>query len=95
MIKGLCGVCVVLVACAVEAAGEGLRFLESAEDSLVGWETSSVPLGNGWFGANVFGIVDTDQEIAGRTLTGTYDERQKSEIHRLIDALDANGWFMA
>ncbi len=38
---------------AVEAGGEGLRFLEPAEDSLVGWETSSVPLGNGWFGANV------------------------------------------
>lgn len=54
MIKVLCGVCVVLVACVAEAAGEGLRFLESAEDSLVGWETSSVPLGNGWFGANVW-----------------------------------------
>ena len=37
-------------------AGETLRFGRPAEDSMKGWERESFPIGNGWFGVNVFGI---------------------------------------
>ncbi len=33
-----------------------LRYSTPAEDSVKGWEEQSLPLGCGWFGANVFGI---------------------------------------
>lgn len=32
-----------------------MRYNEAAEDSLQGWETQSLPVGNGYFGASVFG----------------------------------------
>ena len=50
-----------LTAAIAFAEGEGLRFLKPAEDSLSGWKNSSLPLGNGWFGANVFGLVDDER----------------------------------
>ncbi len=34
-----------------------LKYLSPAEDSVEGWERYSLPLGNGYLGANVFGIV--------------------------------------
>ena len=34
-----------------------MRYKEAAEDSLSGWETQSLPIGNGYFGASVFGGV--------------------------------------
>ncbi len=34
-----------------------LRYLSPAADSAEGWERESLPLGNGWFGGRLFGIV--------------------------------------
>ncbi len=38
-----------------------LRYLKPAEDSMTGWEHESLPLGNGYMGANVFGIVERER----------------------------------
>ena len=38
-----------------------LKFNTPAEDSLVGWEQYSLPLGNGYFGASVFGRTDAER----------------------------------
>ena len=35
-----------------------LKYRAPAEDSIEGWEHYSLPLGNGYMGANVFGIVE-------------------------------------
>ena len=32
-----------------------------AEDSINGWERESYPIGNGWFGVNVFGRVESER----------------------------------
>ena len=38
-----------------------MRYNKAAEDSLQGWETQSLPVGNGYFGASVFGGVVKDR----------------------------------
>ena len=38
-----------------------LRYHKPATDSHYGWEHESLPIGNGWMGANVFGIVERDR----------------------------------
>ena len=38
-----------------------LKYHAPAEDSAEGWERYSLPLGNGYMGANVFGIVDRER----------------------------------
>lgn len=38
-----------------------LRYKKPALDCNYGWEHQSLPIGNGWMGANVFGIVDRDR----------------------------------
>ena len=38
-----------------------LRYKKAAMDSGYGWEHQSMPVGNGWLGANVFGIVHRDR----------------------------------
>ena len=38
-----------------------MRYKEAAEDSLSGWETQSLPIGNGYFGASVFGGVNKER----------------------------------
>ncbi len=38
-----------------------MRYKEAADDSLQGWETQSLPIGNGYFGASVFGGVDKER----------------------------------
>ena len=38
-----------------------MRYRRSAPDCDYGWEHQSLPIGNGWLGANVFGIVDRDR----------------------------------
>ena len=35
-----------------------LRYNKNAEDSERGWEHESLPIGNGYLGANIFGITD-------------------------------------
>jgi hypothetical protein len=47
----------------------GLRFDAPAADSDVGWEQESLPLGNGWFGACVFGLPGRERvQITDNTL---------------------------
>ena len=38
-----------------------LRYKQPAEDSLYGWEHYSMPIGNGYMGGNVFGLVERDR----------------------------------
>lgn len=38
-----------------------LRYKQPAEDSDYGWEHQSLPIGNGYLGANIFGIVERDR----------------------------------
>lgn len=38
-----------------------LRYRKPAMDSDYGWEHQSLPVGNGWLGANIFGIVGRDR----------------------------------
>ena len=52
-LTAIAALCLVLPV--VARAGHGLRYSRPAEDSLVGWERDSLPIGNGWFGASVFG----------------------------------------
>ena len=33
-----------------------------ATDSIQGWERESYPIGNGWFGVNVFGGVESEHQ---------------------------------
>ena len=53
---------VLVFAATVAAAGtHGLRYDRPAPDSTVGWERDSLPIGNGWFGASVFGRTDSER----------------------------------
>ena len=38
-----------------------LRYTKPAIDSDYGWEHQSLPIGCGWFGANIFGVVERDR----------------------------------
>ena len=38
-----------------------LKYYKPAEDSVEGWEKYSLPLGNGYFGANIFGRTDSER----------------------------------
>lgn len=38
-----------------------MKYREAAENSLTGWENSSLPIGNGYFGASVFGGVKSER----------------------------------
>jgi len=38
-----------------------MRYRQPAEDSVFGWEHQSLPIGNGFMGANVFGIPERDR----------------------------------
>ena len=38
-----------------------MAYKEAAEDSLQGWENSSLPIGNGYFGASVFGGIERER----------------------------------
>ena len=50
------------IPCLCAAAGtHGLRFAKPAADTIEGWERESVPIGCGWFGANVFGLVGSER----------------------------------
>jgi len=45
-------------------AGEhGLRYDRPAPDTDQGWERESLPIGCGWFGASVFGLVESEKVI--------------------------------
>ena len=38
-----------------------MQYREAAKDSLEGWENQSLPIGNGYFGASVFGGIEKER----------------------------------
>ena len=68
-----------------------------AEDSLAGWERESYPIGNGWFGASVFGGVPDERLqvtentfLTRRNLTSALDIRTRflGDAHGETNATD-------
>ena len=64
--------------------GHRLFSTHPAEDSLAGWEQESYPIGNGWFGASVFGGVPDERLqvtentfLTRRNLTSALDIRTR------------------
>ena len=54
---------------AAEELSHGLRYDRPATDSIVGWEQESLPIGNGWLGANIFGLPGCERvQITDNTL---------------------------
>ena len=52
----------------------GLKYNVAAEDSLDGWERYSLPIGNGYFGANIFGRTDVERiQFATNTFANDKD----------------------
>lgn len=50
-----------------------LFYKTNAEDSAYGWENQSLPIGNGFMGANVFGIVEKERiQITENSLVNSY-----------------------
>ena len=55
--------------CAADA--HRLTYRVPAEDSIAGWENLSTPIGNGWFGANLFGGIEKDRvQITHKAIVG-------------------------
>ena len=61
-----------------------VRSGKSAADDIAGWERESYPIGNGWFGVNVFGGVECERlqvtentVLTKRNLTNALDIRLK------------------
>ena len=78
--------CALLAACAYGACFGAARHMitsrSPAEDSIKGWERQSYPVGNGWFGVNVFGgltnerwQVTENSFLTRRNLTNALDIR--------------------
>ena len=53
-----------------------MKYKTPAEDSIYGWENESLPIGNGYIGANIFGIVERERvQITHNALVNPhYDE---------------------
>ena len=75
----------------------GLKYYQPAEDSLEGWERYSLPIGNGYFGASVFGGADKERvQFTTNVFANTYQnggvsdfaelyiETENGEVKRLI-----------
>ena len=83
--------CVAIAAiCAVGATAAEpacrLWYDRPAEDSAVGWNQQSLPIGNGWFGANVFGLVTRDRIQV--THNGVCSQDRQKGWPALTDALE-------
>lgn len=52
-----------------------LKYYRPAEDSVKGWEKYSLPLGNGYFGANIFGRTDNERiQFTTNVFANDYDK---------------------
>ena len=52
-----------------------LKYYHPAEDSVEGWEKYSLPLGNGYFGANIFGRTDSERlQFTTNVFANDYDK---------------------
>ena len=72
---------------AVVRAGHGLLYMMPAEDSDKGWEERSLPIGCGYFGANVFGIVTNERVQVTYNALHNRDPRNPKKAN-LTDALE-------
>ena len=77
--------------------GHRLFSTHPAEDSLAGWEKESYPIGNGWFGASIFGGVPDERLqitensfLTRRNLTSALDIRTRflGDGHSTSNATD-------
>ena len=63
-----------------------LWYRTPAADSIQGWERQSLPIGNGWFGVNVFGIVTNERvQVTHNAVLSTYEKDGRCN---LTDALE-------
>ena len=81
-------------------ADETLTFEKPAEDSMRGWERESFPIGNGWFGVNVFGIPENERlqisdnavVTSSRTEDGRRNTTDAFEIRLKTPVSSTNGY---
>ena len=98
-------VCLVVVTLQAVMAGlargdETLTFKAPAEDSMRGWERESFPIGNGWFGVNVFGIPENERlqisdnavVTSSRTENGRRNTTDAFEIRLKTSVSSTNGY---
>ena len=58
-----------------------MRYFKPAENSLDGWERYSLPIGNGYFGASVFGGTDTERiQFTTNTFANNYENGGVSDF---------------
>ena len=68
-----------------------MKYDAPAPDSTEGWETCSLPLGCGHFGANVFGIVERDRiQITENSVLTRCNLTNAAEIHLRFPHLSAS-----
>lgn len=70
------------------ARTHSLRYGQPAEDSIVGWERESLPIGNGWFGASVFGGLTNERVQITHNAVLTKRRGRKDKNANLTNALD-------
>ncbi|MGN1077848.1 MAG: glycosyl hydrolase family 95 catalytic domain-containing protein, partial [Candidatus Gallimonas sp.] len=62
----------------------GLKYYQPAEDSMEGWERYSLPIGNGYFGASVFGGADRERvQFTANVFANTYQNGGVSDFAEL------------
>lgn len=63
-----------------------LRYRNPAIDSDYGWEHQSLPIGNGWLGANIFGIVGRERiQITENTLQNPGDPNNMGGLNNFAE----------
>lgn len=69
-----------------------IKYYSPAEDSIEGWEKYSLPIGNGYFGASVFGRTDSDRiQFTTNTFANVYGQGGVSNFAELrIDFEDGD-----
>ncbi len=61
-----------------------LKYNRPAEDSLTGWEKYSLPIGNGYFGASIFGRTDSERiQFTTNTFANVYAKGGVSDFAEL------------
>jgi len=80
--------CLLLLPAESDAGSHTLRYAQPAEDSIVGWERESLPIGNGWFGASVFGGITNERVQITHNAVLTKRRGRTDENANLTNALD-------
>lgn len=68
-----------------------MRYFLPAENSDTGWEQYSLPIGNGYFGASVFGGTDTERiQFTTNTFANPYDQGGVSNFGEILINFDVS-----